>query len=271
MTAPDKGICRETMKVWWIDHFHWRAFRLWAFKCLSLERKLISDSQNIDNNQGGAFKEIYWKSSTNNTKWGRWGRRKTWDFFCPKSNACWSSRSDVVLFVCEDAVMSTLFNVQTVSGEQRLALSAKGAHTCLNRVTCFSLNLWQNDQRSYSSSGLLWLEELESTEQNISAVADKLRESFGDVSASGCACFSTSPLQDGAGGGRPGGLTVSAAPPCPPTRAGWSRCEAEGARCRRCADPPASADRGVLTPGRWWRPGREGVGWDWGRGGAFTV
>lgn len=39
------------------------------------------------------------------------------------------------------AVMSTLFNVQTVSGEQRLALSAEGAHTCLNRLTCFSLNL----------------------------------------------------------------------------------------------------------------------------------
>lgn len=79
----------------------------------------------------------------------------------------------------------------------------------------------------------------------------------------GVLVFPTTPLQDGAGGGRPGGLAVSAAPPCPPTRGGWSRCEAEGARCRRCADPPASADRGVLTPGRWWRPGWVGVG---GRG-----
>lgn len=47
------------------------------------------------------------------------------------------SRPDFVPFVCEDMVMSSLFNVQTERGELRLALSAKGAHTCLSRLTCF--------------------------------------------------------------------------------------------------------------------------------------
>lgn len=47
---------------------------------------------------------------------------------------------------------------------------------------------------------------------------------------------------------------LSAAPPCQLTRSGWGRCGAGGGRCRRCADPPASVNREVLTAGHWWRP-----------------
>lgn len=198
-----------------------------------------------------------------------------------ENQRCCRSRPDFVLFVCDDAVMSSsLFNVQTERGEQRLALSAEGAHTCLHRLTCsfFSLLILENRSkvikffRSFSIPGT------RGNRVKLIRCCWWTQGDFRERFHPWVRLFSSLAVPGRCRRGRPSGLAVSAAPPCPLIPSGWSRCAAEGDRCRRCADPPASAGRGVLPPGRWWRPNQvaEGEGsrgawmWEWG-GGAFTV